>query len=314
VLEPATPPAQPYSPHPRRIMLFGLLAALGIGIVGIVAAEKLDNTFETGVQLEALTTLPILSTVPTIPHKYKRKAQIAGKVLTINGAPTIPLEHQQAFQKQRLIMLSDPESVGAQQYGILALKVWRWLGDSEGRTLLVTSAAGEEGKSLTALNLALALASTLHGRVLLVDADMHLPQVRQRLGLSAGKGLSELLEGNDTDLEPYISRINNLDVICAGSTPRNPAALLASSRTREVLGKLREHYQVIVLDSPPVVPIPDSHILAGICDGVLLVARARHTRQDLLQRAADSLGGANLTVVLNDVDYTATPYAHAYQY
>jgi capsular exopolysaccharide synthesis family protein len=312
VLEPATPPTAPYTPHSSRIILFGLAAALGLGVVGVVAANKLDTTFETGDQLESATTLPILSTVPTIPQKITGKRTVPPARWHADSYQLTP-DRQQAYQRQRVIMMSDPQSVGAQQYGILALKVWRWLGNTGGRTLLVTSAAGEEGKSLTAINLALAL-SAIHGRVLLVDADLHLPQVAQRLGLKPEKGLSELLAGNDHDLEPYISRIGNLDVICGGGKADHASHLLASQRACEVFAKLRDHYQVVVIDSPPVVPIPDSHILAGLADGVLLVVRARHTRQELLLRAADSLSGANLTMVLNDVDHAATPYAHAYQY
>jgi polysaccharide biosynthesis transport protein len=315
VLEPATVPPAPYSPHSNRIILFGMLAAFGLGVLGVVVAEKLDATFETGDQVEAATSLPILSAVPTIPQKAtgKKTRSLVPGTLFAAGNQLTP-DQRAALQKQRLIVLSDPQSVGAQQYGILALKVWRWLGSTGGRTLLVTSPAGEEGKSLTALNLSLALAATLPGRVLLVDADLRRPQVVQRLGLPDGKGFSELLESDAADPEPYIAKIGSLDVIGSGAKPSNPATLLASQSARDILAKLRDRYQVIVLDSPPVVPVPDSHVLAGLADGVMLVVRARQTRQELLLRAAESLSGARMTVVLNDVDYAATPYAHAYQY
>jgi Mrp family chromosome partitioning ATPase len=95
----------------------------------------------------------------------------------------------------------------------------------------------------------------------------------------------------------------------------NPVGLLASNRAREIFGRLQKEYRLIVVDSPPLVPTADSHILAGLADGVLVVARARQTKRELFQRALESLESANLLgVVLNDVDYGDTRYAYAYHY
>jgi Mrp family chromosome partitioning ATPase len=95
----------------------------------------------------------------------------------------------------------------------------------------------------------------------------------------------------------------------------DPAGLLTSRRMREILARLREEYQLIVFDSPPIVPIADSYLLSGLADGVILVIRARQTRRELLQLAVESFGATNiLGVVLNDVEYANTPYAYAYQY
>jgi receptor protein-tyrosine kinase len=100
-----------------------------------------------------------------------------------------------------------------------------------------------------------------------------------------------------------------------GSLRPNPAGLLASRRAREIFTELRDEYQLVLVDSPPIVPIADSHILAGLCDGVVLVVRARQTKPELLLRAIESLGAANVIgVVLNDVELAATPYAYAYRY
>src|SRR5258708_31112231 len=94
-----------------------------------------------------------------------------------------------------------------------------------------------------------------------------------------------------------------------------PVGLLASQWTRDILSKLRKDYELIVFDSPPIVPIADSHILAGLSDGVVFVVRARMTRPEVFQRGIESLGPANVIgVVLNDVELAATPYAYAYRY
>ena len=105
-------------------------------------------------------------------------------------------EQMRDFHKHRLPLLTEPHSVASQQYGILALKVAAWMRQNKGRILAITSATGGEGKSLTALNLSLALAASSQGRVLLVDCDFRLPQVHERLGLKTAKGLSDLLAGN----------------------------------------------------------------------------------------------------------------------
>ena len=211
--------------------------------------------------------------------------------------------------------MSDPHSVPSEQYQILAMKVLSWMDKSGGRVLVLTSAAGAEGKSVTAVNLSLTLASCLNGSVLLIDGDLRRPRVHEYLGLTAIKGFSDLLSEPDNDLLPYISKVRSLDVLTGGSQLTNPVGLLASQRARDTLARLQKEYRIIVVDSPPLVPTADSHILAVLADGVLVVARARKTKRELFQRALESLDSANiLGVVLNDVDYGDTRYAYAYHY
>jgi polysaccharide biosynthesis transport protein len=308
ILEPAQTPVTPYSPHRDRILLFGLIAGLGLGVAGVLIAERLDTTFETAEAFENFSSLPVLSSIPGIPAESAEPA-------SSGYAEGFSEEQVRGFRKHRLPVLTEPQSIASQQYGILALKVAASMRQQSGRILAITSATGGEGKSLTALNLSLALAASTQGRVVLVDCDLRLPQIHERLGLKTAKGLSDLLTGTETDLSPYISRLGNLDILASGSTPANPVNLLASARMREILARLRQDYQLVVLDSPPIVPIADSHILAGLADGVLLVVRARRTRPELFQHAAESLGAINLVgVVLNDVEYSASPYAGAYRY
>jgi capsular exopolysaccharide synthesis family protein len=186
---------------------------------------------------------------------------------------------------------------------------------SGGKVLVVTSAAGGEGKSVTALNLSLALASAVEGRVLLIDSDLRRPQVHQYLGLNDSKGFGDLLAAKSSDVHPYITKVGNLHVISGDCQPVNTVGLLASAFTRETFARLREEFQFIVLDSPPIVPIADSHILAGLADGVLIVVRARQTQRELLRRAIESLGATNiLGVALNDVNYKDSSYAYACRY
>jgi polysaccharide chain length determinant protein (PEP-CTERM system associated) len=310
ILEAAQIPAIPYSPHRGRILLFGFMAGLALGVAGVFIAGRLDATFETAEALESFSGLQVLSSVPAIPAATPNNNATRG-----GSANRFPEEQMRDFEKNRLPVLADPHSVASQQYGILALKVADRMRRSGGRILAITSATGGEGKSLTALNLSLALAECSQGRVLLVDCDFRLPRIHERLGLKTEKGFSDLIAGTETDPAPYISKLGNLDVIASGSTRANPVNLLASARMREILARLRQEYQLVVLDSPPVVPIADSHILAGLADGVLFVVRARKTRPELFRHAMESLGASNLVgLVLNDVEYADSPYAGAYRY
>jgi polysaccharide biosynthesis transport protein len=316
VIEPAEMPSAPFSPHRSRMILLAFVASLAMGFVGIVIAERLDTSFETSEDFEAFTDIPLLSTIPSISSADRLKARNSGKVAMIRPTPGRFSGHaNEHFQSHRIAVLSDPDSIASQQYGILALKVQKWMTQNGGNTLVITSSTGEEGKSLTALNLSFALASAMGGGVLLVDCDLRLPQVHKRLGLQSDAGLADLLVSGSSDVRPFISRVGDLDVMPAGTNSSAHTRLLASPRGSEVLAKLREQYRIVVLDSPPVVPIADSHTLSALADGVLMVVRARRTRPELLQRALASLEARNLIgVVLNDVEFASTPYAYAYRY
>ncbi len=302
ILEAAALPTQPDSPRSDRILLVALVASLGLGLAGVFLAEYMDSSFESVEQLEAATALPVLSGVPVIPTRPRRKS---GKISS----------SVKKYWRNRIVMLADPQSVAGQQFGILALKLRRRMEESGGKVLVVTSATGAEGKSVTAVNLALALASCVNGKVLLIDADLRLPQVADRLGIDPEKGLGDWLKNSAGEAKDYVTQAEDLDVISGGLKPADPVAVLASPRMREILAQLRQTYECIVIDSPPVVPVADSHVLAELGDGVLVVVRAGRTRPELFRRALESLETAKvLGVVLNGLDIAASPYAYAYRY
>ena len=317
IIEPATVPSAPFSPHSQRIILFGFAATLAIGALGIFVAEQLDNTFETGEDLENFTSIPLLSTVPKISTKTPRNEAARPQTWSVYSGKDAPFsaEQKKGFQKHRIAMLGDPHSIAAQQYAILALKVRQKMVKNDSCVLLVTSAAGAEGKSVTSINLSLALAAMMDEKVLLLDADLRLPQLQTRLDLPVERGLGEFLTERDSDFLPYVSKVGNLNVMSGGARLINPTKVLSSPRTHELITALRKKYRFVVLDCPPLVPIPDAQILAGSADAVLFVVRARQTRPELFRRAVDCLGDANIIgAVLNDVEFAATPYAYAYNY
>jgi capsular exopolysaccharide synthesis family protein len=322
IIEAAQLPSAPYSPHRRRILLRGFMASLGLGLIAVLFVEQMDTSFHTIEEFQSSTTLPVLATVPTIPGRVPEVRSLKNGAGALSqradskteDADLTPAQRRD-FQERRLTLLGDPQSTSSAQYGILALKVQQWINQSDGQVLLVTSAAGGEGKSVTAVNLSMALSSLLEGPVLLLDGDLRRPQISKQLGLNPAKGFSDLLLHPDSDVTSYVSKFRDLYVITGGAEPLNPVGLLASRSSAEVLARLRKKFRFIVLDSPPIMPIADSHILAGLADAVVIVVRARRTPRELFRRAIESLAASNvLGVVLNDVEYGDTGYGYAYEY
>ena len=216
------------------------------------------------------------------------------------------------------MIIAEPESVAAEQYRLLALKIRQQCETANLKVVMITSSAGTEGKSLTAINIAAALAPTVEGRVLLVEADMRRPRLKEYIGItvSPGKGFHDLLMNPADSLDKYVQKTSANFYILPGGVPlANPVAVLSSPKTRAVFERLRQECAIIIIDAPPTLPVADSHILNGLSDKVVFVVRARQTPRELFQHALDGFDGANLLgAVLNDVDYQRTRYAYAYEY
>ena len=185
------------------------------------------------------------------------------------------------------------------------------------KVVMVTSALQSEGKSMTALNLAIALGQT-DKKVLLIDCDLRRPKLARLLNMSAPAGLSNLLmdfsllNGALVKSEEY-----GIDLILAGDIPPNPAELLSSSRMQKFLGALREHYDYIIIDSPPVDLVVDAVALSSQCDGVLFVVRAGQSERGAVIHAMQQLsyGKANVIgFVFNGVTAETTSGYGKYRY
>ncbi|MBI2572033.1 MAG: hypothetical protein HYV63_33905 [Candidatus Schekmanbacteria bacterium] len=295
IAEAAVTPIQPVSPRRLRILAMGLVAGLCCGLGAGLAREHLDTTFRDLEDFRAASDAPVLLAIPTIvpPRRNGVPLGVAPNVVTI----------------------TNPASVESEQYRILAHAVSRRLAAAPSTTVMVTSAAGAEGKSTTAINLGVALSQSLEGPVLLVDADVRKPHLHAYLHLPLEKGLSELLSNADADLWEYIHRQGNLYVLTGGARQSVPGGSLLRTSLERLLGRLRRRFACIVIDSPPVLPMVDSHVLERLVDGTLFVVRARTTRRELVQRAFESFDTTKLLgVVLNDVSFVAAPYAYAYRY
>lgn len=182
-----------------------------------------------------------------------------------------------------LVLFGDPRGAEAEQYRGLRNHIVAMNPEHSPRTVLLTSALPGEGKSTTTLNLGMALAEQGDTRVLVVDADLRKPRIEALLGINRRKGLSEVLRSRYTlDRAIHRTPYKNLYVIGAGALPANPSELLASDRMRMVLNALKEDFNYILIDSPPVLDVTDTPTLGRIADGVLLVVRLESTpRQDV---------------------------------
>jgi capsular exopolysaccharide synthesis family protein len=183
------------------------------------------------------------------------------------------------------------------------------------QVLLVTSPAPREGKTVTSVNLAIAMAQA-GASVLLIDGDFRRPQVHLFFGARNEEGFSNYLTGNSA-LEGTIRNtpIPNLKIMTSGPIPPNPAELLSSARLAEALTSLRKEFKAILFDSPPVAVVTDPILLSQLVDGTILVIKSGQTAREVSRMAKEQLQAANapiLGVVLNDVELNREGYYYHY--
>jgi exopolysaccharide/PEP-CTERM locus tyrosine autokinase len=177
-------------------------------------------------------------------------------------------------------------------------------GDTFRNALVVTSTASEEGKTLTALNMSIALAREYDYTVLLVDTDLRRPSVHRYLGIQPEVGLIQCLRGEVPISQALVKTgIGKLVVLPAGGVVSDPVELLSSNRMREIVWELKNRYpeRFVIFDSPPSLGFADAQVLSKIVDGIIFVVREGVVNEKQFRRAIDSFGGVNLLgVVLND--------------
>jgi capsular exopolysaccharide synthesis family protein len=202
----------------------------------------------------------------------------------------------------------------AEQFRTLRSRLYQLRQERPLRTLLVTSATPTEGKTFVALNLAQAIARQHERSVLLIDADLRCSRLHDAIGAPSAPGLADFLQGTADEFSTIqVDTKDNFFFIPAGNPVSNPAELLSNTQLRGLLDRLGSVFDWIILDAPPVLPVSDAGILAGLCDGVLFVVRAGSTAFDLAQMAYQDFRGKNLVgVVLNRVEDRAAYGAYSY--
>jgi len=217
--------------------------------------------------------------------------------------------------KAQLFHNSNPHAAGAEQFRTLRSRLYRIRESQPLHILLISSAIPAEGKTLVSVNLAEALARQHDCKVLLIDADLRAPRLREFLGVPRGPGLADYLQGGATELE-VIQRgqEEELFFIQAGEHISHPAELISNGRLKQLLTRMVDLFDWVILDSPPILPVSDATVLAAMCDGALLVVRAGSTPAEVSQRACQQMGDARIVgVVLNSVKKSGSSDSY-YQY
>ncbi len=217
----------------------------------------------------------------------------------------------------RLIPYFDPKSIVSEQYKSLVTNLLSLNKGKPPHVIVITSSIASEGKSVTALNLAITLSHAIQKpKILLIDADMRKGKIISYLGVGEHKGLSEYLTG-EASLEDIIFNIDieHLNFIACGAVASHPADILASSRMKDLLRDLRTQYDYILIDTPPVIPVTDSAILGAIADGVILVIKAGETQRGIIGRSCELLNQAHAKIighVLTGIEYFVPNYIYRY--
>jgi capsular exopolysaccharide synthesis family protein len=215
----------------------------------------------------------------------------------------------------RLVSFTNPGSFAAEQYQGLRLTIERLTKAQGPQVLAVTSPAAGEGKTLTAVNLAGALARESDGRVLLIDADLRRPSVAATLGLATSPGLTDVLAGDGLEFSAAAQVVPPLKLwaVPSGTPGAGIHRLLRSNRFEPLLQRARQEYDVIIVDTPPLLPVFDSAVLARIVDRLLIVVAANQTPRKLLGEALNLVDPEKVMgIVFNRDDRPLFGYYDAY--
>lgn len=289
ILEPASLPTYPIAPNLAQSVL--LAAAIGflLAVAGVVLIEFLDDSVKSPDELSQVLKLPTLGSIASIP----------------------------SVNEQKLIVAQAPHSPIAEAYRILRTNIQFSGVDKPIKSILVTSPGPEEGKSVSAANLAIAMAQA-GLRTILVDTDLRLPSQHRLFGLANDIGMTSGLIAH-TNLDGFLrpTRVENLRLITTGPLPPNPAEILGSERMRGLKAQLEAEAEFVVFDSPPCLMLTDAAILARLVDGVILVLDMSHARKDAALRAKESLEKVDahiLGILVNRARPRGAGYYYRYYY
>ena len=243
---------------------------------------------------------------------FARRTPMRGRVPVPTdavGAPTRPLTGVPRTA-EKLVVTPGLDHASVEQYRRLAASLHHTQAARGVHLLMVTSAAAGEGKTLTAVNLALTFAESYHRRVLLIDADLRRPAVHQIFDLPISIGLADVLRAGDTG-PPLVQVTPRLSILQAGAPVQDPMSLLTSERMTRVVEEAAAAFDWVILDAPPVGLLSDANLLSSVVDGVVLVIGAGRTPLEAIRRAANAIGRERiLGTVLNRA--TEIPFGSDY--
>lgn len=275
----------PVSPRPTLNIGLGLIVGLGLGLALAILRQMMDTTIRQPQALQALTDLPVLGVIAT----------------------------DRAARKSPLIVDTNDRSIRAEAFRQLRTNLQFTDAARPVRVLVVTSSIAEEGKSSTSANLALTFAA-FGRRVLLIEADLRRPKIADYLGIEGEVGLTNVLAGQvaiDDVLQPWGD--SGLTVLPSGTIPPNPSELLGGDSMVELLERLRGQFDMIVIDTPPLLPVTDGAIAAKLADGVILVVRYGKANRNQVTTALRTLRAVDARVLGTTLTMTPNKGVEGYQ-
>jgi capsular exopolysaccharide synthesis family protein len=219
------------------------------------------------------------------------------------------------FYAEKLVVTERPEQSTIEQYRKLAATLHHAQTERQLKVVMVSSAVSGDGKTLTSTNLALTLSESYRRRVLLIDADLRRPSVHEVFQVKNVTGLTDSLKAENDRRLPLIQASAYLSLLLAGRPDSDPMSGLTSGRMRRLIGEAAATFDWVIIDTPPVVLLPDANLLAAMVDAAILVIGAGKTPHKLIMRAIDALGRNRiLGVVLNRVDPSCLAGGYGYGY
>lgn len=298
IIDPAEAKDKPVEPNYLRNIVVAVLAGLLTGVSMALFFDYMDTTIKTREEVEALG-VPFLGIIPSVPGLEGEGWEVA--------------------RERYLYAMNYPKSAFAEFCRNIRTTV-NFTAREDGqapRRLLITSAGPREGKTTSSINLSITFASAGR-RVCLVDADLRRPSLHHAFGLDNQHGLSTLINGSSSvEQVAQPTPQEGLWIIPSGPRPPNPAELLGSPACRAALDRLNEAFDLVIIDTPPVVAVTDAVVLANDVDGVIMVIKSFKVARDLVLQAKRQLVDVEarlIGVILNNFDIQRKSYGYYYYY
>ena len=317
----AIPPRMPIGPNRLQGILLAFIFSFGFGVCLAVMLEYLDDSVRSTEDVSKVLRLPTLATIPAL-----RKGSTPRQLLPSQATSLLQTRNGNGNgngkSNSALLLDLDKRSPLAEAYRRLRTSVLLSSPGHAPKTLVITSCVPSEGKSTTAINLAVSLAQT-GARVLVIDADMRRPTVHTSFGIENRGGLSNILSNEMSSAETLAlvqkEKVSGLYLLTSGPIPPNPAELVGSEQMRKLLIELGSTFDHIVIDTPPIASFTDGVLLSAIADGVILVIHANECSRKVIQRSQQALQEVRarvLGVVLNRIHIRSSDhndyYYHSY--
>ncbi|MBZ5586325.1 MAG: polysaccharide biosynthesis tyrosine autokinase [Acidobacteriia bacterium] len=317
VIDPARPPARPYKPSLVLNSMLGLFAGGFLGIVFIVMRERADRSIQAPGEASLYLDVPELGVIPSANAERSRSFTWYRQA---RAAETKKTEREIRNSPVELVTWQKGPSMLAESFrSTLASILYAGENGSRPRVIALTSASPREGKTTVASNLALALAE-IGRRVLLIDGDLRKPRLHEIFKVPNAWGLSDLLNGTKppegSEAMVAGTGCRDLYVLPAGSVASSISNLLHSPRALELLQRMRQEFDMVIIDTPPMLHLPDARVLGRLADGVILVVRSARTTKETAAAAGQRLaedGTRVLGTVLNEWDPRKTRHGR-YEY